>query len=389
MGTVFTAGSLTVRTYEPRDREAILAVYRQCEDFLSLGPVPTASMEMVIADINHSAAAKGQFCVIQNARGETIGVLDFTPRTPENTGVLSLLMISRQHRNKGHGKAIVGALESHLRDTCKVDAIESGVQVNNPDGIRFWRKRGFQIGTVARRHDDGTTAFDMHKKLEPRSTPNVAESAADAGRASAMADLERYYDASADRIAREWYANEILMPTLRDLMTLLPAKPRILDFGCGPGYEAMRLHALGAEVVGIDISAVSIEIASRNNPACDFRRMDFHTPDRSLGRFDGVLASGSLIHVRPERMSGVLSSIRDLLLPNGVLAAIIRDGSGSITRQPVIDGHAMEWVAYRYTEEAFGAYCGSCHLHFVRKGILDDALADAGWRCYFYRAGTP
>jgi 2-polyprenyl-3-methyl-5-hydroxy-6-metoxy-1,4-benzoquinol methylase/ribosomal protein S18 acetylase RimI-like enzyme len=388
MGTVFIAGGLTVRTVDPRDREAILSVYKQCEDFLSLGPVSTASMEMVIADINHSAAAKGQFCVIENALGETIGVLDFTLRTMEHTGVLSLLMISRQHRNKGHGKAIVGALESHLRDTCKVDTIESGVQVNNPDGIRFWRKRGFQIGAVARLHEDGTTAFDMHKKLEPWSTPDVTVPVVDARWAAEMADLERYYDASADRIAGEWYANKILMSTHRDFMTLLPAKPRVLDFGCGPGYESMRLHALGAEVVGIDISSASIEIARRNNPECDFRRMDFHAPDRSIGRFDGVLASGSLIHVRPERMPGVLSSIRDLLLPNGVLAAIIRDGSGSITRQHVMDGHAVGWIAYRYTEEAFSAYCGRCHLQFMRKGMLDDALAHAGWRCYCYRAGT-
>ncbi len=204
-----------------------------------------------------------------------------------------------------------------------------------------------------------------------------------------MADLERYYDASADSIAREWYANEILMPTHRDFMTLLPRKPRILDFGCGPGYEAMRLHALGADVVGIDISSASIEIARRSNPECDFLRMDFHAPDRRIGRFDGVLASGSLIHVQPERMSGVLASIRDLLLPDGVLAAIIRDGSGSITRQPVIGGHAMAWVAYRYTEEAFSAYCGGCHLRFMRHGVLDDALANAGWRCYFFRADAP
>ncbi len=167
MAVVFVVKGLVIRTCEPRDAPAILAVYRQCEDFLSLGPVPTASMEMVTADIEHSASANGQFCVIEDVHGEMIGVLDFIPRASNNTGVLSLLMISERHRNRGHGKAIMGALESYLQSTWEIGILESGVQVNNPGGIRFWRNRGFQIGTTARHHEDGTTAYDMIKVLKP------------------------------------------------------------------------------------------------------------------------------------------------------------------------------------------------------------------------------
>jgi 2-polyprenyl-3-methyl-5-hydroxy-6-metoxy-1,4-benzoquinol methylase len=204
-----------------------------------------------------------------------------------------------------------------------------------------------------------------------------------------MADLEHYYDVMAESIAREWYSNGILMPTHQDFMTLLPTRPRILDFGCGPGYEAMRLHDLGADVVGIDISAKSIEIARLKNPACEFLKMDFHAIDQSIGCFDGVLASGSLIHVEPERMSGVLSSIRNLLRPGGVLAALVRDGNGSIKRQQVAGGHTMEWIAWRYTSEVFTMYCNANDLRFIRDGVLDEVLLNAGWRCYFYRAETP
>jgi len=191
-----------------------------------------------------------------------------------------------------------------------------------------------------------------------------------------MADLERYYDATAESVAEEWYANPILMPTHRDFMTLLPTRPRILDFGCGPGCEAMRLHGLGADVVGIDISAKSIGIARLKNPACDFHTMDFHAIDHRIGRFDGIRASGSLIRVQPERLAGVL-------------AALVRDGSGAIKRQRVADGHAMEWIACRYTVEVFTAYCADRGLRFIRNGVLDEQLMDAGWRCYFYRADTP
>jgi ribosomal protein S18 acetylase RimI-like enzyme len=164
---LFFAGKLAVRTFVPSDREAILEVYRQCEDFLSLGPVSKASMHMVEADIRHSKNAHGVFCVIEDEGGTIVGVLDFTPPRGNSAAVLSLLMISKKHRNRGYGVGVFEALERYLRDRYAVQEIESGVQVNNPRAIRFWKKRGFQIGTEPISHDDGTTAFDMRKVMDP------------------------------------------------------------------------------------------------------------------------------------------------------------------------------------------------------------------------------
>jgi hypothetical protein len=46
--------SLTVPPITLDELDEVLNVYRQCEDFLALGPVPTASMEMVVKDIEIS-----------------------------------------------------------------------------------------------------------------------------------------------------------------------------------------------------------------------------------------------------------------------------------------------------------------------------------------------
>jgi RimJ/RimL family protein N-acetyltransferase len=165
MPTLFQADRLTVRTAAPTDVPAILEVYRQCEDFLSLGPVPVASRAMVTADIKHAETANGSFCVIEDEAGRVMGVLEFSVAEPKRTAVLYLLMISRRHRKKGCGTAVVRALESYLRGKYSVETIESGVQVNNPDAIRFWKRCGFQVDTVPRNHEDGTTAFEMTRTL--------------------------------------------------------------------------------------------------------------------------------------------------------------------------------------------------------------------------------
>ncbi len=199
-----------------------------------------------------------------------------------------------------------------------------------------------------------------------------------------LGGIEKFYDLTAERTAREWYPNEILLPAQRDFMALLPPRPAILDFGCGPGYESMRLRSLGADVTGIDISAESIRIAQSRNPACRFIRMDFFTLDASLGRFDAVWASGSLIHVPPQFMVHVLTSIRSVLVQKGILCAVIRDGSGSVRSHPVIDGSTLERIVYRYTQAEFTAYCVRSGLRFQRNGALAESLVQSGWRCYFF-----
>jgi 2-polyprenyl-3-methyl-5-hydroxy-6-metoxy-1,4-benzoquinol methylase len=85
-----------------------------------------------------------------------------------------------------------------------------------------------------------------------------------------MKGVKDFYNKTANEWAKEWYSNETMLPLLKKFRELFDIKPRILDAGCGAGYESMRLACLGAEVVGIDISEESINIARIKNPKCHF-----------------------------------------------------------------------------------------------------------------------
>lgn len=52
-GILFNADELVIRPVSENEIGSTLKVYRQVEDFLSLGPMPTASLKMVLADIAH------------------------------------------------------------------------------------------------------------------------------------------------------------------------------------------------------------------------------------------------------------------------------------------------------------------------------------------------
>jgi GNAT superfamily N-acetyltransferase len=156
------------RLYEERDLPAVLEVYRQCEDFLALGPVARASLQMVQQDLAISRQENGIFCVIQVASGELVGVVDYIPQgfmgSPEQA-CLSLLMISRPFRGQGLGKQAVEWVENQVQQDPNITAIYLGVQINNQPGLSFWQHRGYRIISGPTQQADQTITFLMKKDL--------------------------------------------------------------------------------------------------------------------------------------------------------------------------------------------------------------------------------
>lgn len=160
--------SLEIRPVTQDDLDAVFDVYRQCEDFLALGPVSTASMEMVRKDIEISQQEGGVFCGIYTAAGRMIGVVDYVPGNFEGDpqiADLSLLMIAASFRKQGIGQAIVEAVENEIRKDPQVSTILSGVQVNNPQAEQFWHRHGYRIVSGPTLMPDQTTVFDLRKDL--------------------------------------------------------------------------------------------------------------------------------------------------------------------------------------------------------------------------------
>ncbi len=157
-----------VRPIFEGDLPAVLEVYQQCEDFLALGPRPKASMEMVLADVQLSRDQAGVFCGIFDRHEQLMGVLDYVPMGFQGVGedaFIELLMIAQPYRNRGLGAAVVDWLERAAAANPDVSRIRAGVQVNNPDGRRFWERMGYRVVSAPKLHPDQTTAVDLLKEL--------------------------------------------------------------------------------------------------------------------------------------------------------------------------------------------------------------------------------
>jgi ribosomal protein S18 acetylase RimI-like enzyme len=146
--------------------DQILALYRQCEDFLSLGPNPHASREMVLADLALSRDNGGEFSGIFIGE-ELAGVLDLIPSGYEGdpqTAFLELLMIAPAWRGQGLGERVLETAQERLR-AAGIRTFKAGVQVNNPGAVRFWTRHGFRIVSEPKLLPDGTTCVDLLKDI--------------------------------------------------------------------------------------------------------------------------------------------------------------------------------------------------------------------------------
>jgi GNAT superfamily N-acetyltransferase len=161
--------ALEIRTVTQDDNNKILEVYRQCEDFLALGPKPNASLEMVLKDLESSRNEGGVFRGIY-ADGKIVGVISYVPAGFEgkpDVAFLSLLMIAAPYRGYGIGTEIVKRIEKEILMNSQISTILSAVQVNNPDATRFRQKNGYRIVGGPELRPDNTTVFHLCKDCKP------------------------------------------------------------------------------------------------------------------------------------------------------------------------------------------------------------------------------
>ena len=70
------------------------------------------------------------------------------------------------------------------------------------------------------------------------------------------------------------------------------ARGRVLDVGCGAGRVALYLQERGHDVVGIDLSPLTVEVARRRGVK-DVRELPVTRVSRRLGRFDTIVMYGN------------------------------------------------------------------------------------------------
>jgi SAM-dependent methyltransferase len=97
------------------------------------------------------------------------------------------------------------------------------------------------------------------------------------------------------------------------LIGRLTPPARVLDLGCGSGLPtAKQLLDAGVDVVGVDESAVMLDLAQRHAPGARYLRRDLRDID-DLGEFDAVVAFFAFVMLPRREIPPLLTRLRERL----------------------------------------------------------------------------
>ncbi|MFK4386987.1 class I SAM-dependent methyltransferase [Bradyrhizobium sp. USDA 223] len=138
---------------------------------------------------------------------------------------------------------------------------------------------------------------------------------------------QRFYETRAQEYA-DTTRRRTLTPLLEDFSKRLP-RGRILDLGCGGGYDLGAFRGLGHAACGLDYSEPIAKIAHLNAQApvvvADMRAIPFRDDS-----FDGVWASASLLHLPRGDLVTALKEVRRVLRRGGLMFASLKVGVGDL-----------------------------------------------------------
>jgi SAM-dependent methyltransferase len=103
---------------------------------------------------------------------------------------------------------------------------------------------------------------------------------------------------------------------------------RVLDLGCGPGFDSRDLSANGLAVVGLDVTRAMLALSTdrpdrgRGLVQGDSRFLPF-----SAGTFAGIWASASMLHLPKSQVGQALAEVTRVLRSGGIFYSAMKEGA--------------------------------------------------------------
>ena len=160
-------------------------------------------------------------------------------------------------------------------------------------------------------------------------------------------------------------------------------KPKILDIGCGLGYEVKLLAELGAIPSGVDFSEKTVKLARKNVPGTDFFTCDVSDSLGQIGQFDGVLCLETLDYIENSKMKDAFENISSVLKSGGLLLVSVLNGNDKNNERSFVklNGEDYDKNFYCYNAEQLCTYAWP-DLKLVDTWQFNDF--DEGWRYYVF-----
>lgn len=152
---------------------------------------------------------------------------------------------------------------------------------------------------------------------------------------------------------------------LDEFMSLIHAPAKILDIGCGPGYDLKYLSSKFS-VKGIDISDKFVKIAQFENPDAVIELADIVKYPLERNSYKGIWARDSIHHIAENDLDSVFKKISDALVEGGVFYVIVREGIGEIFEKEKKNYSTLERFYHQFSVEELTERAKRAGLNVVK-----------------------
>ena len=129
------SGDLEIRAYREGDREELVALLRE----VFPDPAPHNDPD---ASIRRKLGVAPELLLIGREDGKLVATA--MGGWDGHRGWLYQVAVARDVRGRGHGRAIVAAVEALLRER-GCPKLNLQVLASNPDAVGFWRRLGYRV----------------------------------------------------------------------------------------------------------------------------------------------------------------------------------------------------------------------------------------------------
>ncbi|MFC8491660.1 class I SAM-dependent methyltransferase [Streptomyces sp. NPDC057235] len=186
------------------------------------------------------------------------------------------------------------------------------------------------------------------------------------------------FDALGAEYEKAFAGSEAHRRSLERLLGRLAPGSRVLDVGSGTGRPtAETLADAGHEVLGVDVSPVMVELASRQVPAASFRCADIRDLPLDDASFDAVCVYFSLLQLDRREQTETVRRLARALRPGGhlVLATVPLDVEGV---EAVFMGQPVRVTSFTAADLAAVAASAGLDVLEREEALFTPAHPDAG-----------
>lgn len=145
------------------------------------------------------------------------------------------------------------------------------------------------------------------------------------------------YNQIAKKYTKRYGYSPFLLKNVKKFSSKLAAGGRVLDLGCGSGRALKLFVEKGFTVVGVDFSDAMLGFAKKLVLGASLKKMDIRQLEFPDASFDGIWSCFSLLHIPKRDIGTVLSGLRRVLKPGGLLFVAVSLGNEE-------EGFEDEWL---------------------------------------------